>query len=754
MASPEIVNRIPSQNDEAVASVGPFRFGVRDTDTRADLSSLDVLVTYGDGVYNPGNGSLPEQDETLAGAGVSTYFSVFDDSIARIEPNNPCDQSLALVSSVDVYRIEKSDVDGSSQEGILYLHADVEEGPVGFSARVGLANVNVDIYDYVTFSGFTGVLLGLVYWPKRLAVYLFFVDDGTKKVVVAGPPSDDLGTRSTEVEVVFDWSTEAFNYTIVFDASPLHRTAWVCATDSAGEETLLAEIDLDTLSPLREGVPIGGRSSGGITCLVGGDFPDMGDYIDLYDLKVFDFGRVLLAGGNKTGACGRELSPTESVFFDGPGDIGSWLQIGDGALTQTTAAAVLETSGGADFLYREEPDLSAGEWLVIGRMALQESVHPGTYSTGAGLEVDDGTRKIFLTLLDDFSNFFLGLEESDATDDDVVTGYKTPSEDLDWSEGFDFTLQGSASRDVVRLFLGGSPEAAIDHPYSAAGWPSSGGTPGLSVGFPTAIPDLEGKLSVGHFWLLPFCSFFEGLDSSTPEAQGWTRFTSSASRSLDAGRLCLDCLVPGSFDIYYIGDSGLDFSSGLAVHLRFQLENWTDAEGAVNPIRTEIGPIVALRMDAGTSVQLFAVQTEEGNFYLYLPGGESDVEEVLAQSSDGRAVSALVDVSEPAELLLDVKPQQYVRLYLNRDPDPVIDIPWASYTQVVRADPPDLPSTAVVAVGSLGEDGGVEACFDFFRASIGRGYDLSLTLELDEDTLEERVYGTEASMLISLQDKD
>jgi hypothetical protein len=761
MASPQIVNRRPDEGDTSVDALAPFRFGVRDTDTRADLTTVYSLAAYGRGIYAPSNGQLPAVDDVLEAAGVGVYFSTFDDAAGTTEPGNPCDQTLEVVSLTDVYRIEKSDLDGVAQEGVLFLTVDAPTRvqPCMFRAQIDLVNVNTDPFDYVTFSGFTGVLMGAAYWPENTGVFLFFVDDGTKKIVTAGPASDGIGTRPVSTTTVFDWSVKAYVYTVLVDPTVHARKVLVFVTDpDTGDETLLDEIDMDSLNEFNATVRIGALyaedSPEKLSFLVGGDLTDQADYIDIYGIDVYDYGKVLLVGGAPTADVLLDVSATESLFAYGPDGVSTdWSTSGSPEITQTVAATKLTTTVGSEYIYRDEPDLSSGEWLVMGRLAGANSVHSGTYTSGMGLSLSDGTRAFNLTFLDDFTDRFLGIEESAAADDDIVSGYKTPSTDTDWEDGFDFVLLGSTSRDILRLYVDSDDTAAVDHTYTAAGYPAAT-TARLRLGFFDSA-SVSGDFYLAHLWLLPNCTFYEAVDATYPDAQGWTRTNSgSAVRALSAGRLEIDCATTGEYDIYSLTDATYDSTSGVAVVFRFELESWVDAGGALEPIRTEIGPVAAVQVTTGVAVQVAFTQSELGTFYIFLPGGASTYRDVLNRTATGRALSAEIDLSAPRVIHLDVKPRQYVRVYIDHNPVPVIDVDWLVYEDVVRTLPTNMPAAATVALGSLGEDTGVHGHFDFFRASPGRGYDLAITFNASESDLQDKIYGSLADLLIDVQDED
>ena len=132
------MNRRPTEGDTDVSISTPFRFGVRDTDSRADLSSVYAAVINGKAIFVPDE-DIPTNDTSLT-AEADVYLSVFNDAAGETEPKNPCDQSIEDVSGTDVFRIEKSDADGVSQEGVLYVSAAAQGvRPYGAAAKIDLA---------------------------------------------------------------------------------------------------------------------------------------------------------------------------------------------------------------------------------------------------------------------------------------------------------------------------------------------------------------------------------------------------------------------------------------------------------------------------------------------------------------------------------------------------------------------------------------------------------------------------------------
>jgi len=756
MASPKIVNRRPDDGDTDVSLSTPFRFGLRDADTRADLASVYAAATFAQAVFTPDE-DLPATDAVLAAAGATCTLSVFNDAAGATNPGNPCDQTLETVVSSTVYRIEKSDVDGSAQEGVLYVTMAAQDPPQPYSVKVtlDLAFVTASIYDYVTYSDFVGVVVGLVYWPENTGVFLLFRDDGTKRISVVGPAVDGDGTRTVETTVVYDWSAKA-TYTLYVDPTVYSRTAQVYATDEDGVETLLAEIALDDLNEFLSSVRMGtldveSAPTDKVMLVLGLDGTDQGNYIDVYAFSFATYGRVLVYQGSETGSSTVDTAPNELIETIGTEGADEWRSDGDFEEEETSAALHMTAESGPAAHFKDEPDLAHGEWLLVGRIAAENAVHEGTYFTGMGVRVEDGTRRLQVSLLDDFSGHTVGINDSDAEEDDVLTGYRLPGDAVEWEDGFDFTLLGSLSRNVLRLFLRDEDETpAVDATYTAAGYTAS---TEARVSFGVLDSgSYAGDFYLVTLWAFPNCTFYEGVDASYPDAQGWARESGGGARSLAGGALALDCTAVGAYDIYYIDDATFDATSGGAVIFKATISTWTDTAGAASPVRSEFGPVALVRTTT-VAAQVRFVVSDDGTAYVFLSNEDDDYLDVLAQNAAGQAISSEIDLSAAHVYMLDVKPLKYVRLYLDYSIAPAIEVAWPA-SGALRELPSNLPGSAVVAFGSLNEEAGVAVSFAWARASVGRGYDMKVTLSVDEADVQAKVYGSLADLLVDVQDED
>jgi len=758
MASPSITNRRPDEGDTDVSVDTPFRFGIRDLDTRADLSTVYCSVTYARAFY------IPEEDVLPAEAnieGSSLVLSMFDDASGTTNPGEPCQESTVDLGGGDwVYRLEKDGADDDPQEGVLYVTISAQDpvGPYSFKVTLEVdgAGVTAAPYAYTTHADYVGVVLGFVYWPENTGIFLLFRDDGTKRISIVGPSTDGIGTRSTEVSTVFNWARE-ITYTIVVDPTAYRRLIQVFATTLDGEETLLGEVDLDTINEFLPSVRMGrlyaeDTPTGYVTALVGLDGTDTGNYLDVHGFQVANFGKVLLVDGNPTPSGSTEVEPVEALFVLGSEGAEAWRNSGSFDEETTDTALHITATTGPSCKVRTEPDITNGEWMLLGTLTARNAVHAGSHSTGMGLRVEDGTKQYSLVLLDDFAEYTVGLVDSTAEEDAILVGYGLPAEAVDWEEDVPFIFMGSALNDFVRAFFGDEDTTpAIDKGYGAAGYTA---TTVSAVSFGVVESgSFAGDFYLTHLWVFPNCTFYEGSNGTYPDAQpGWTRTQALSTRSLAATSFTTDCTAVGAYDIYSVTDTTYGATSGAAVLFKARIGDWVDSAGATNPLRSQFGPIAAVRTST-VAVQLWFVTDSEGTTYAFLPSTSTDYLDVLAQNVVGRAISAEIDLSAEHVFLLDVKPLQHVRLYIDELDAPVLDVAWPAEI-TLRGLPTYMPASAVVAVGSLNEDAGVECTLYYARASIGRGYDFSITIDVSEEDLQDRVYGSLVDLNIDVQDED
>ena len=488
----------------------------------------------------------------------------------------------------------------------------------------------------------------------------------------------------------------------------------------------------------------------GVTAVMGLDSVNQGDYVDIYGFSFANYGKVLLVGGNQTASSVVETLPTELVEVIGAEGASEWASSGSFEEESTATALRITASTGPAAKTREEADTVAASWMLVGTFTARNAVHAGSYSTGMGFLVEDGTRQTKLTLLDNFTRITVGIEDSTLDEDDAFTGYALPVDDIDVS----FTLLGSLSgwRDAIRLFIGTEdviPAASVA--YQVVEYVATTESR-VSFGF-VDTGAFSGDFYLVNLWMIPYGFFYEGSEVAYPDAQGWTRTSSAGSRAFGTAAVSVDCTAArGAYDIYSVEDVTYDTTSGASAFIKIKVLGWTDAVGAVNPLRSEFGPVLVLRTGV-TGAGLRFIVNDDGTAYVFLSNEESDYADVLAQNAAGVAISAEIDLSTAHVFLLDVKPLQHIRLYIDYATVPTIEAKWPAST-LLRALPANMPTDAVIAFGSLDESTGVACEISFLRGGVGRGYDIKATLSVPEAEIQASVYGSTADVYIDAQDED
>jgi hypothetical protein len=485
-----------------------------------------------------------------------------------------------------------------------------------------------------------------------------------------------------------------------------------------------------------------------VALVVGTDGATPGDYIDVYKADLFRFGKPVTIAGGTTASAEVQPLPMPLIRIEEVGDLENWTEDGVG----TTASGIRISRAGPPAVYAQvlqEPDLEKKEWLLIASLSGASTTHAGSFETGMGLDIEDGANIFSFRLLDDYIEKDVGVFVRNPVPfpKSAADSYERPTTPFDWSAPFQLVLAGSFAFNALQAYLNDDETPAINIPYSSF-LASPEGV--LSMGFLDADTEYDGTLLVEYLRLFHNCTFHAPL--TFPEVLGWGRVSFAAARYFDT-HLFLDNTTPGAYDIYSISNPEYDETSGGVVFLKGAVQRWTDSDGAANPPRKEIGPIAAIRMGP-RMVQLFFVESEDGRRYAYLPGSNTDVYEVLNRSAEGRAISAEIDFGVEHVYLLEVRPFCYYRLYIDYQKDPIIEIPWASKGIAERLPPTNMPPAASLAIGSLGENSGVEVELAFFRAAFGTGYDVRIQPRFSDEELNAHIYGSEQVLALDFEDQD
>jgi len=765
MADPVIVNRRPAEGSTNVDVDASLLFGLRDVDTRVDLSSVYMAITYGRSVMNYIMAGLP----VITDGQGEALLRYFDDANVIAPPPTEATTLILIGPGGISLRIQKSSVD--VQESFLFVRYPLEpSGPVAVESGIAIpiytsANPAHSYYDQPNH---TGAVFGLINWRRGTGVYLLFMHDGiSKSIHVRGPATTASGARTFIADWAVDW-TGTITYRIVWDDTPGKRAIYLFADDGTTEQSLvIPESTMITLEAagmlpgrLLGDIRTGGPAQDVVTAVTGTSSPVSGDVIDYQDAEVAGYGRALVRSGGATGDSVCLRSSSESQILSGElleDELRAWAETGTGEVAESGSSLQFSRTDadGVGELYRErdEPDLVGEEWFLAATFSSQGISHVGSDAIWAGFLVGDGTNALYVVLLDDFADKRLGIWSGTGplTSDFYASGI------VDWTQPTSLEVAGSATGAFVRAFINEAEVPDIDSGgYPGAGFTSLTSDTKIRAGFVRdAGIQHSGQFLLGSLWFFPnavFADPADGLPNVGPFA--WT-LSSAGSPTVNVvgTRYEIESAEPTYWVSY--GSASANYAQDGGAWARFygSVGAWTDSLGSSSPAASQIGPVALLPYGTTKGISLCFTQSATGTRYVYVPGLLATLGDVLEQNAVGVLISAPVDFTDAHTYLVILKHYAWVRVFLDDQTVPVIDIPWASLSKLERpAHLAALPAGTYALIGSLGLGYGVDASLTRVRAGYGEGYDFSVTHVIDEETLQERVYGSNADMVVDFED--
>ena len=739
MATPKVVNISPAEG-ETFDPVEPIVFGVRDAENLVVSGSVYGFATFSKYGYRADETEELPLDDPFA-------FEVFSDALPVPRPLLRAD----VEDDGDVLAISSSTTSPSANT--LFLYAPVSyRVPTGAEIRFRVSSPAAPAAaDYQSNTDYIGVHAGFVHWPSQTGVFIMFCDDaGTKYVEVSGV-SDAAGLREVPTRYDIDWS-DFSTFRIFFDASRYVGKAVVLITDETTKiETEIFSENISDLGTFISTARIGGRdvssTSDGVTAFVGIDY-ERAASIEVSHILVESHGEVLVAAGGvayrqtgvaqASGVIAAQLRSDVVMMRRSPL---TWLTSIDQIVIE---GAVTEDSR----LRSEEPQLEAGNWLVFLRGRPQQQVHTGSYNTGMGFDVSDGTNICQFRFLNKDEPEF-GIFTADISSNQLLSDNYTKSA-FPWD---------SADSEILAVSFDGNVEAVITSDISSASlssWP-------ISLVYPTVLSDsaqnprfdlgvLDQQKAIDEDTGVEFTGFltienfvFMPLYEYTSDITTWTSH--------------------GTHDFYYKTIPSEEFvpnASGITVLVRATIGDITDQFGQINPVRMPSAALIAIPVTSTTFVQLQFVTSEDGSeTFVFVSQDAQDYKEVLNPTSEvGRLISAQVDPTTEHFYLLCYQPGLGLRLFIDFAETPSIFIPWEDVGVAAKADLDSVLSGISVAVGSIptlkfGSDfNSMAVTVTLAAVSVGSGYDYRVQLGTSRSDLESKVYSADANVFLTFTDTD
>ena len=758
MADPVEVNLTPSEGEE-FSPTQPIYFGVRDSDNRVDRSSVVALATFSSVVYEAQE--LPLQAPFL--------FDIFRDGVPDTATANRADLVLDTSSMTVGDDVLVLTAPGTKSSNTMFCRAaSTPSRTCGaeFRFSVPVLPATGTATEYQTNGDYNGVMLGMAHWASNTGIFIFCCDDGTKYLEIGGPAEDSSGNRTT-VRFNHDWDRPTHSIRIVFDASGHTGKAYVLLTDeSTGDEERAYEVNISSLSKFRASTRLGFIEPGAgdvVSSFIGIDQDRAGE-LEIYKMILEGHGEALVSGGGVAFGQTGTAEATGLLHAATRADVNR-MRRNSFTYLDTTEFLTFQSAGSQNSMVRsEEPRCANDSWLMFLWGRPQQSVHTASYNTGVGFSVGNGSHQYRLRFLDDGTKQFGFYDDAGGTGTgnlELPSNYETV--EFDWGATAPKILTYLKSSE---LFCTAAESLLAETDFSFRSTTltelTDTGSPRLDLGFldqDGSTYSYEGYFTVENFFFMPEAEIAHEGDFSS-----WA-YSGTASATVVSKVLHLRPTGTDQYGFYSLSYASQKYSegiSGISVLLRAKIGDITDQFDQVNAVRIPSPALLGISSTATGYIQLQFVKSEDGSeTFAFVSQDAQDYKEVLNPTSEtGQLISTSIDPTAEHYYLLSYQPGKGLRLFIDFESEPSIDIPWEDVSVASKADVDDLLSGLTVAIGSIPtlsfgtKYNRMDVDLRMAAVCLGSGYDYAVTLGASRETLESKIYGTKANTFIDFLDTD
>lgn len=758
MADPVEVNLTPSEGEEFSPSQ-PIYFGVRDSDNRVDRSSVVALATFSSVVYEAQE--LPLQAPFL--------FDIFRDGVPDTATANRADLVLDTSSMTVGDDVLVLTAPGTKSSNTMFCRAaSTPSRTCGaeFRFSVPVLPATGTATEYQTNGDYNGVMLGMAHWASNTGIFVFCCDDGTKYLEIGGPAEDSSGNRTT-VRFNHDWDQPTHSIRIVFDASGHTGKAYVLLTDeSTGDEERAYEVNISSLSKFLASTRLGFIEPGAgdvVSSFIGIDQERAGE-LEIYKMILEGHGEALVSGGGVAFGQTGTAEATGLLHAAMRADVNR-MRRNSFTYLDTTEFLTFQSAGSQNSMVRsEEPRCANDSWLMFLWGRPQQSVHTASYNTGVGFSVGNGSHQYRLRFLDDGTKQFGFYDDAGGTGTgnlELPSNYEAV--EFDWVATAPKILTYLKSSE---LFCTAAESLLAETDFSFRSTTltelTDTGSPRLDLGFldqDGSTYSYEGYFTVENFFFMPEAEIAHEGDFSSWAYSG-TATATVVSKVLELRPSDTDQY--GFYSLSYAAQKYSEGVSGISVLFRAKIGDITDQFGQVNAVRIPSPALLGISSTATGYIQLQFVKSEDGSeTFAFVSQDAQDYKEVLNPTSEtGQLISTSIDPTTEHYYLLSYQPGKGLRLFIDFESEPSIDIPWEDVSVASKADVDDLLSGLTVAIGSIPtlsfgtKYNRMDVDLRMAAVCLGSGYDYAVTLGASRETLESKIYGTKANTFIDFLDTD
>lgn len=406
------------------------------------------------------------------------------------------------------------------------------------------------------------------------------------------------------------------------------------------------------------------------------------------------------------------------------------------------AAHVLlpKTIPGVSGIHRTEPrfeQLSDG--IMVEAFISGEVVSPVGDGTGMGFAVEDGSKLYQVMMVGNPLRKFYAIAKDLLNLNDATLGYHVPATDQDFT-----------SMKLVRLVIdrrrpagigGGKAQLYVDEELtlttdlSADTFPASSSPTGLVRLGQLGLNAATSKIKLAFLSYLSRYLAWEGVDNLLPDDAGINAgvlFTldqsGGGSQVMTDGTVVIDKSgLGGITKNTFVRDQSFGEVDGMQIDFKVQVETYADAGGAQFAQNSPTGVTLAIYLGTKKVEVGFYDCGAHGRMVALLPS-TGDVNDIINQTTAGRAVSTPIDWTEMTQFRLVVKGHDRLELIVGAKTNPPsITLPWRNDTD--GFDLPASVSTPRIVFGHSFADTTSKSKWAFLRWGLSNGFDIAVQQE-------------------------
>lgn len=411
-----------------------------------------------------------------------------------------------------------------------------------------------------------------------------------------------------------------------------------------------------------------------------------------------------------------------------------------GRRSQADHVLMPKTVAGLSAIHRTEPRFEQlQDGIMVEAFLSGEVISPVGDGTGMGFCVEDGSKLYQVMMVGNPQRKYYALVKDLLNLSNAALGYHVPATDQDFT-----------SRKLVRLVVdrrrpagigGGKAQLYVDEvltlttDLSADTFPASPSPTGLIRIGHLGLIAATSRLRFSHLNYLPRYLAWEGVDALLPDSAGMDAgvvFTSDkdggGAQAMVSGQVEIEKSgLGGTTRNTYVRNQAFGEVDGMQVDFKVQVDSYADSGGAPFAPKSPTGVTLTVFLGNKKVEVGFYDCGPYGRVVGILPAS-GDVNDIINQTEEGRAVSAPVDWTQLTQYRLIVKGHNRIELIIGPITNPpAITIPWQDDTNGFEL--PASVSTPRLVFGHSYNNTTSKSKWSYVRWGLSNGFNIGVQQE-------------------------